>query len=60
MPWARLSAERDLSRLRYWRRSYRAITPEKLPNYLGFFQFLYNARLRGKALFGPLSAALAV
>ena len=30
----------------------------KLPLYLGFFQFVHNARRRGKALLGALVAAL--
>ena len=32
--------------------------PEKLPVYLGFFQFVHNTRQRGKALLGALVAAL--
>ncbi len=35
-----------------------AFSQEKLPAYLGFFQFVYNARRRGKALLGALVAAL--
>ena len=34
------------------------ISQEKLPLYLGFFQFVHNARRRGKALLGALVAAL--
>ncbi len=30
----------------------------KLPLYLGFFQFVHNARRRGKALLGALIAGL--
>ena len=32
----------------------------KLPLYLGFFEFVHNARRRGKALLGALVAALVV
>ena len=31
---------------------------DKLPLYLGFFQFVHNARRRGKALLGALIAGL--
>jgi len=31
---------------------------KKLPLYLGFFQFVHNARRRGKALLGSLIEAL--
>ena len=41
-----------------WLRPHRAISQEKLPGYLGFFQFVHNARRRGKALLGALVAAL--
>jgi hypothetical protein len=34
------------------------ISQEKLPLYLGFFEFVHNARGRGKALLGVLIAAL--
>jgi hypothetical protein len=34
------------------------ISQEKLPVYLGFFQFVHNTRQRGKALLGALVAAL--
>ena len=39
-------------------RPHRGISQDKLPLYLGFFQFVYNARRRGKALFGALVAGL--
>ena len=39
-------------------RPHRGISQEKLPLYLGFFQFVHNARRRGKALLGSLVAAL--
>ncbi len=37
---------------------HRGISQEKLPDYLGFFQFVHNARRRGKALLSALIAAL--
>lgn len=46
------------SLLRSWRRPHRGISQEKLPAYLGFFQFIHNARRRGKALLNALIAAL--
>jgi transposase-like protein len=46
------------SLLRSWLRPHRGISQEKLPLYLGFFQFVHNARGRGKALLGELVAAL--
>ena len=42
------------SLLRSWLRPHRGISQEKLPSYLGFFQFVHNARLRGKGLLDPL------
>ena len=44
--------------LRSWLRPHRGISQEKLPAYLGFFQFVHNARRRGKALLGELVTAL--
>ena len=38
------------SLLRSWLRPHRGISQAKLPLYLGFFQFVHNARKRGKAL----------
>ena len=38
------------SLLRSWLRPHRGISQDKLPLYLGFFQFVHNARRRGKAL----------
>ena len=38
------------SLLRSWLRPHRGISQEKLPIYLGFFEFVHNARKRGKAL----------
>jgi len=46
------------SLLRSWLRPHRGISQEKLPLYLGFFQFVHNARYRGRALLGELVAAL--
>lgn len=42
------------SLLRSWLRPHRGISQEKLPIYLGFFEFVHNARKRGKALLGDL------
>ncbi len=46
------------SLLRSWLRPHRGISQEKLPIYLGFFQFTHNVRKRGKALLRALLAAL--
>ena len=46
------------SLLRSWLRPHRGVSQEKLPVYLGFFQFVHNARRRGKALLSALVAAL--
>ena len=46
------------SLLRSWLRPHRGISQAKLPLYLGFFEFVHNARRRGKALLGALIAAL--
>jgi transposase len=46
------------SLLRSWLRPHRGISQEKLPDYLGFFQFVHNVRRRGKALLSALIAAL--
>ncbi len=42
------------SLLRSWLRPHRGISQEKLPLYLGFFEFVDNVRKRGKALLGAL------
>lgn len=42
------------SLLRSWLRPHRGISQEKLPFYLGFFEFVHNAGKRGKALFHSL------
>jgi len=46
------------SLLRSWLRPHQGISQDKLPLYLGFFQFVHNARRRGKALLGALIADL--
>ncbi len=46
------------SLLRSWLRPHRGISQDKLPLYLGFFQFVHNARRCGKALLGALIASL--
>lgn len=38
------------SLLRSWLRPHRGISQDKLPLYLGFFEFVHNVRKRGKAL----------
>ena len=48
------------SLLRSWLRPHRGIFQEKLPIYLGFFEFVHNARKRGKALLGSLLSTLLV
>lgn len=40
--------------LRSWLRPHRGICQERLPIYLGFFEFVYNTRRRGKALLADL------
>lgn len=46
------------SLLRSWLRPHRGISQEKLPLYIGFFQFVHNARLRGIGLLQPLLGVL--
>jgi transposase-like protein len=46
------------SLLRSWLRPHRGISQEKLPLYLGFFEFVHNARARGKALLPSLLEVL--
>jgi transposase len=48
------------SLLRSWLRPHRGLSQEKLPLYLGFFQFVHNARRRGMALLGSSIKALVV
>lgn len=42
------------SLLRSWLRPHRRVSQEKLPIYLGFFEYVHNVRKRGKALLGSL------
>jgi transposase-like protein len=42
------------SLLRSWLRPHRGISQEKLPLYLGFFEFTHNTKKRGKALLASL------
>ena len=44
--------------MRSWLRPHRGISQDKLPCYLALFEFVHNARRRGKALLGALLAAL--
>jgi transposase-like protein len=46
------------SLVRSWLRPHRGISQEKLPLYLGFFEFVHNVRKRGKALLGALMELL--
>ena len=46
------------SLLRSWLRPHRGISQEKLPLYLGFFEFVHNAKKRGKALLDSLVGLL--
>src|SRR3954469_4839119 len=46
------------SLLRSWLRPHRGVSQEKLPLYLAFFEFVHNARCRGRALLGELVASL--
>ena len=46
------------SLLRSWLRPHRGISQEKLPVYLGFFEFIHNAKKRGKSLLGNLIKTL--
>ena len=40
--------------LRSWLRPHRGVCQNRLPIYLGFFEFIFNTRRRGKALLGYL------
>lgn len=46
------------SLLRSWLRPHRGISQEKLPLYLGFFEFVHNVGRRGKALLHSLIEVL--
>ena len=52
------SIEGFWSLLRSWLRPHRGISQEKLPLYLGFFEFVHNVRKRGKALLHSLIQVL--
>lgn len=46
------------SLLRSWLRPHRGISQDRLPLYLGFFEFVHNVRRRGRALLGSLLSLL--
>jgi transposase-like protein len=46
------------SLLRSWLRPHRGISQERLPLYLGFFEFVHNVRKRGKPLLQSLIEVL--
>ena len=46
------------SLLRSWLRPHRGVSQERLPLYVGFFQFVHNVRRRGKALLRTLVETL--
>jgi len=46
------------SLLRSWLRPHRGISQDKLPLYLGFFEFIHNVKKRGKALLASLVQVL--
>ena len=46
------------SLLRSWLRPHRVISQERLPLYVGFFQFVHNVRSRGNSLLRSLIEAL--
>ena len=46
------------SLLRSWLRPHHGISQDKLPDHLGYFQFVHNARRRGKTLLGALVTVL--
>lgn len=46
------------SLLRSWLRPHRGISQERLPYYLGFFEFLYNIRKRGQHALAALVGLL--
>jgi len=46
------------SLLRSWLRPHRGISQERLPLYLGFFEFVHNVKKRGKALLQSLIEVL--
>jgi transposase-like protein len=46
------------SLLRSWLRPHRGVSQERLPDYVGFFQFVHNVRQRGNSLLRSLVEAL--
>ena len=46
------------SLLRSWLRPHRGLSQEKLPLYLAFFEFIHNAKRRGKAVLSSLMTCL--
>ena len=58
MRWYPLLPDGVWSLLRSWLRPHRGISQEKLPYYLALFEFVHNARCRGKALLCTLLTAL--
>ena len=52
------SIEGFWSLLRSWLRPHRGISQDKLPLYLGFFEFVHNVRARGKTLLPSLLECL--
>jgi transposase-like protein len=50
--------EGSWSLLRSWHRPHRGISQERLPLYLGFFEFVHNVRRRGEALLASLIGLL--
>jgi transposase-like protein len=48
------------SLLRSWLRPHRGVSQERLPLYVGFFQFVHNVRRRGNSLLRALVEALVV
>lgn len=46
------------SLLRSWLRPHRGISQDKLPFYLGFFEFVHNIKKRGKTLLPSLLECL--
>ena len=44
--------------LRNWLRPHRGISQKFLPTYIAFFEFIHNARRRGKAVLHALIEAL--
>ncbi len=44
--------------LRSWLRPHRGISQTNMPIYLGFFEYVFNTRRRGKAILGNLFATI--